>query len=104
MAPHSTAAEVDCESLFSEAGALALPNRSRTKVEIFEHLIMGKHRLAQVYCDKEKVKKEFLRRWKEKDWRDNDDRDDLDFWKQERELLLTDLHQHEGLFEVLELP
>ena len=51
LAPHSTA-EVDCESLFSEAGALALPSRSRTKVEMFERLIMGKHRLARVYCDK----------------------------------------------------
>ena len=49
--------------------------------------MMGNHRLARVYCDKEKVKTEFfLRHWKEKDWRDNDDRDDLDFWKQEKEL------------------
>jgi len=102
LAPHSTA-EVDCESLFSEAGALALPSRSRTKVEMFERLIMGKHRLARVYCDKEKVKTEFLRRWKEKDWRNDDDRDDLDFWKQEKELFLKDLPQHEGLFEGLEL-
>ena len=103
LAPHSTA-ENDCESVFSEAGALALlPSRSRTKVEMFGRLIMGKHRLARVYCDKEKVKTEFLRRWKEKDWRNDDDRDDLDFWKQEKELFLKDLPQHEGLFEGLEL-
>ena len=61
--PHST--EVYCESLFSEAGALALPNFSRTKVEMFQRLIMGKHRLAQFYCGKDKIKTEFLRRWKE---------------------------------------
>ena len=30
-------------------------------------------------------------------------RDDLDFWKQEKELFLKDLPQHEGLFEGLEL-
>ena len=68
---------------------------------------MGKHRQARVYCDKEKVKTEFLRRWKEKDWRNDDDRDyrdDLDFWKQEKdELFLKELPQHEGLFEGLEL-
>ena len=65
---------------------------------------MGKHRLARVYCDKEKVKTEIIRRWKEKDWRNNDDRDDLDFWKhQEKELFLKDLPQHDGLFEGLEL-
>ena len=44
---------------------------------MFERLIMGKHRLARVvYCDKVKVKTDLLRHWKEKDWRDNDDRDD----------------------------
>ncbi|EJK76270.1 hypothetical protein THAOC_01980 [Thalassiosira oceanica] len=39
----------------------------------------------------------------QKDWRNNDDRDDLDFWKQEKELFLKDLPQHDGLFEGLEL-
>lgn len=42
LVPHSTA-EVDYESLFSESGALALPNRNRTKVEMYERLILGKH-------------------------------------------------------------
>ena len=68
-----------------------------------KRLILGKHRLARVYYDKEKVKKEFLRCWKEKYWRGNNDRDDLDFWKQEKELFLKELPQHEGLFEGLEL-
>ena len=66
LASHSTD-EVDCKSLFSKSGALALPNRNRTKIEMFERLILGKHRLARVYCDKEKLKKELLCRWKEKD-------------------------------------
>jgi len=72
---------------------------------MFERLIMGKqHRFARVYCsNKEKVKTEFFRRWREKDWRDNDDHDDLDFCKQEKELFLKDLPQHEGFFEGLEL-
>ena len=35
LAPHSTA-EVDCESLFSQAGVLAQPNCANVKIETFE--------------------------------------------------------------------
>ena len=42
LAPHITT-EVDCESLFSQAGHAAHPNRNRTISETFERLAMGKH-------------------------------------------------------------
>ena len=69
---------------------------------MYERLILGKHRLARIYCNKEKVQKEFVRRWKENDWRHSDDRDDLDFWKQEKESFLNDLPQHKGMFDGLD--
>lgn len=48
LAPHITT-EVDCESLFSQAGHAAHPNRNRTVAETFERLVMGKHRIARIY-------------------------------------------------------
>ncbi|KAL7531131.1 hypothetical protein ACHAXR_003875, partial [Thalassiosira sp. AJA248-18] len=45
LAPHITT-EVDCESLFSQAGHLSQPNRNRTTAETFERMVMAKHRLA----------------------------------------------------------
>ena len=69
---------------------------------MYERLILGKHRLARIYCNKEKVQKEFVRRWKENDWRHSDDRDDLDFWKQEKESFLNDLPHHKGMFDGLD--
>ena len=102
LAPNSTA-KFDCESLFSQAGALAQPNRANAKIETFERLITGKYCLARIYCDKKKVKTEFLCHWKDEDLRDNDDRNNLEFWRKEKEIFLDELPQHEGLFKGLEL-
>ena len=67
-APHITA-EVHCESLFSQAGHAAHPNRNRTVAETIERLVMmGKHRLSRIYCSQNKVKKEFMERWKKNAW------------------------------------
>ena len=50
LSPHITT-EVDCESLFSQAGHAAQPNRNRTTAETFERQVIAKHRLARIYCD-----------------------------------------------------
>jgi hypothetical protein len=67
LAPHITT-EVDCESLFSQAGHAAHPNRN-------------KHRLSRIYCSQNKVKKEFLDLWKKNAWSEKEDRDDFAFWE-----------------------
>ena len=61
LAPYATS-ESDCESLFSESGHLAKSHMNRTNVETFKRMCLAKHRIARIYCDKEKVKTEFLRR------------------------------------------
>ena len=83
LAPNITT-EVDCESLFSLTGHQSHPKRNRTVAETFERLVMAKHCLSQIYCCKSKVMKEFMRRTTEKNWRDDNDHDDLKFWANEK--------------------
>ena len=83
LAPHITT-EVDCESLFSQAGHSAQPNRNRTVAETLERLVMDKHHMARIYCCPEKVKREFMRRKKDKNWNKKEDRDDIMFWDQQK--------------------
>ena len=49
LSPHITT-EVDRESLFSQAGHLSHPKRSRTVAETFKRLIMANHILSRIYC------------------------------------------------------
>jgi hypothetical protein len=44
---------------------------------------MGKHRLSRIYCLQNKVKKEFLERWKNA-WSEKEDRDNVAFWEQQK--------------------
>ena len=101
LASHSTS-EADCESLFSESGHLAKPHMNRTSIETFERLVIAKHCMARVYCCKHKVLLEFLRRWKSKKFGEKEDRDDLEFWEQEKNIFLEEFPQHDGIFDGLE--
>jgi hypothetical protein len=58
LAPPITT-EVDCESLFCQAGhaAAAHPNHNRTAAETFEHLVMGKHNQSRIYCSEKQSNK-----------------------------------------------
>ena len=98
LAPHITT-EVDCESLFSQAGHLSQPNRSRTVAETFERLVQAKHRLSRLYCDPKKVKAEFLERRKNKSWSEEEDRDDLEFWNQQKNEYLQQNPTHTLMFD-----
>ena len=97
LAPHITA-EVDCESLFSQAGHASQPNRNRTMAETFERQVMAKHRMSRIFCCPEKVKKEFLNRTKKKAWKEEEDRDDIAFWEQQKEEYLAENPKHSELF------
>ena len=59
FAPH-VSTEVDCESLFSQAGHLANPKRVNTKIRDYEHQVVAKHRLQHIYCDPNTVDKLFI--------------------------------------------
>ena len=65
--PHIST-EVDCESLFSEAGFLADPRRSHTDVCLYERLVIVKHCLGRIYYHIPAMKELYLRCWKDNDW------------------------------------
>ena len=96
--PHSTS-EANCESLFSESGHLAKPHMNRTANETFERLVVAKHRMSRIYCSPTKVKEEFLRRWKGNLFGTDEDRDDLQFWEQEKSIFLEEFPQHRDVFD-----
>ena len=85
LCPHITT-EVDCESLFSQAGHLSNPRRARTGICMYERLVVGKHRMHHIHCHIPKVKKLFLDRWKAKSWTEKEERDDKEFLELEKEL------------------
>ncbi|KAL7425428.1 hypothetical protein ACHAXH_000012, partial [Discostella pseudostelligera] len=82
--------EVDCESLFSQAGYLADPRRARTDCCFYERLVITKHRLHRIYCHKPSIKDLFIKRWKSGDWKENIDWDDTQFLELEREIFQND--------------
>ena len=78
--------EVDCESLFSQAGHYNHPRRARTKIRMYERLVVGKHRLHRIHCSIPRVKALFLKRWKDDSWEEKDERDDQEFLQLELEI------------------
>ena len=101
LCPHINA-EVDCESLFSQAGILAHPMRARTGIRMYERLVVGKHRLHRIYCHIPRVQALYLRRWKSNDWDEDDNRDDQEFLKVERQIYLQSMPENAELFEAEE--
>ncbi|KAL7474787.1 hypothetical protein ACHAW6_000739 [Cyclotella cf. meneghiniana] len=49
LSPHIST-EVDCESLFSQAGCMSHPRRAHTNIRTNEWLMIGKHCLQRIYC------------------------------------------------------
>ena len=66
LCPH-VSTEVDCESLFSQAGFLADQRRASTNFRFYEWLVMTKHRLQRVHCPRQLVKDLFIKRFKDND-------------------------------------
>ena len=62
ICPHVTA-EVDCESLFSEANHLALPKHAQTRIRMYKKLVMIKRRLGCIYCHRNDVKDLYIKKW-----------------------------------------
>jgi hypothetical protein len=87
LAPHIST-EVDCESLFSQAGHLSDPTRANTKIKTFERLVVAKHRMQRIYCCPKKVQKLYLEREQTSSWNDDGERDDKEFLEIEKKIYL----------------
>ena len=60
---------------------------------------MAKHRMSRIYCCPEKVKREFIERFKKNAWSNKQDRDDIEFWEQQKLEYLEENPTHKDLFE-----
>ena len=65
--PHTTT-DVDCESLFSQAGFLSEPRQERLGIRMYEHLVVGKHRLNRIHCSIPIVTEIFMKLRKDNSW------------------------------------
>ena len=45
---------------------------------------MGKDRISRIFCCPFKVLAEFMNRWRNKAWSAEEDRDDVEFWEQQK--------------------
>ena len=63
---HHITTEVDCESLFRQAGHLSNPTCSSTKIKTFELLIIANHHTHQIYYFPDNVKKLYVQIIKDK--------------------------------------
>ncbi|KAL7481644.1 hypothetical protein ACHAW6_007324 [Cyclotella cf. meneghiniana] len=88
ICPHIST-EVDCKSIFSEAGFLAYPRRSLTHVCLYEHLVIVKHPLGHIYCHIPA----------EKFWDEHEKRDTKEFLELEKTIYLEMFPHNEQLFD-----
>ena len=68
-------------------------------VRLYERLVIVKHRLGRIYCHIPAVKELYLRRWKEKDWDEHEERDTNEFLQLEKEIYLGMFPHNKQLFE-----
>ena len=98
LCPHVTS-KVDCESLFSSAGHVSDPRRSQTDIRLYERLVTTKHRMQHIYCSPRKVHQLFMKRWKDNDWDEKDERDDRAFLELEKAVYLDMCPHNAGIFD-----
>ena len=89
LSPHRTT-EVDCEYLFSQAGYQSSQNRNRQVAELFERLVMGKHRLSCTFIALQE---------EDMSWSRDDDRDNFKFWEQQKNEYLKQNPSHGAMFD-----
>ena len=91
--------EVDCESLFSIAGAAADARRSLQNIRLYERLVILKHRLGHMYCHLPDVRDLYLKRRRANDWNEKEDRDSHEVLESEKEIYLEMYPQNAELFD-----
>ena len=85
LCPHIST-EVDCDSLFSQAGFMSHPRRAHTNIRTYERLVIGKHRLQRIYCHVPAVFRLYMERHKSDDWEEKDNHEDDRFLEIEKEI------------------
>ena len=81
-----TPTECGAETLFSYAGHLNDERRLRMLVRMYERLVIAKHRMLRIYVSNERVKRRYMKRFKDNDWDEDEERDCKKYLQQEREI------------------
>ena len=98
ISPHIST-EVDVESLFSQSGFLANPLRNKMGNKYYQRLVFAKHRLGRIYLHEPAVMRRFLKRWQNKDWKEEEDKEASDFLAVEKEIYLQYFPHNKAMFE-----
>ena len=98
ISPH-VSTEVDVESLFSQSGFLADPRRSKCGNKYYERLVFTKHRLGRIYCHEPDVMRLFMKRWKNKDWEEKEEKEASEFLAVEKEIYLQYFPHNKAMFD-----
>ena len=59
---------------------------------------MTKHHLNRIYCERVKVKEEFIHRFNNDLFSEKEDRDNIEFWDKQKEEYLEINPTHAGIF------
>ncbi len=58
--------------------------------------------MRRLFCAKEKIKEEFIQRWKDNDWDEGETRENLDFLQEQRSIHLEMFSDEAAVFDGLE--
>ena len=72
--PHITT-EVDCKSMFSQAGFISEPRRSRIGIHMHERRVVGNYCLYCIHYSIPIVKELFMKQRNDNSWEEEDDQD-----------------------------
>ena len=84
---HHSYQEADCETLFSIFGYKSDPRRLVALIRTYEHLVIASHRMHRFHIRDKVVIEEYMKRYKNNDWDEEECRDDEEFLKVEEEML-----------------
>ena len=71
---------------FNQTDQIADPRRSLTAIRFYERFAITKHRLSRIYHHLDDVIDLYLKRWREKDWDEKEERDTTEFLELEKEI------------------
>lgn len=83
---HHSCQEADCETLFSMSGYKSEGRRLNSLCRTYERLVIASHRMHRFHIRDQVIIDAFMDRVRNKDWDDEENRDDEEFLKLEEEL------------------
>ena len=74
--------EVGCETLYSWCGYANDERRTNMDICLYKRLAIGKHRMTRMYISKENVKQRYMERFRNNNWDESEERDNIEYLDQ----------------------